>query len=194
MPADTPDFHRERHGDRLPHTRVSLAIETFFARLAAALSWIWLVLMLVIVLNVAMRYVFSEGRVEFEEIQWHLYAVGFLLGIPACMSADRHVRVDVFHERMGPRTRAWIELYGLILLFFPFVALVLVYAIPFVGYSFSVAEVSDSPGGLPFRWAIKSVLPVAMVLLLLAGVGRVLRVTAFLFGAPRPLGWDDHDD
>ena len=71
-----------------------------------------------------------------------------------------------------PRTRAWIELYGLVLLFFPFVALVLVYAIPFVGYSFAVAEVSDSPGGLPFRWVIKSVLPIGMALLLLAGLGR----------------------
>ena len=27
-----------------------------------------------------MRYLFGEGRVEFEEIQWHLYAIGFLLG------------------------------------------------------------------------------------------------------------------
>ena len=27
-----------------------------------------------------------------------------------------------FHERLGLEARAWIELYGLVLLFFPFVA------------------------------------------------------------------------
>ena len=191
MPADAERQHDLRH---LPHTRASRAIDRAFAKLAAAVSWVWLALMIVVVLNVAMRYVFSEGRVEFEEIQWHLYALGFLFGIPACMSADRHVRVDVFHERMSPRGRAWIELYGLLLLFFPFVVLVLVFAIPFVEYAFATSEISDSPGGLPYRWLIKSALPLAMVLLLISGIGRLLRVTAFLFGAPRPLHDGDHDD
>jgi TRAP-type mannitol/chloroaromatic compound transport system permease small subunit len=176
------------HKERLPHTRHSLAIRRAFNAISDGLSWVWLILVAVIVLNVVMRYVFGEGRVEFEEIQWHLYAVGFLLGLSTCMDSDDHVRVDALHERMGLRTRAWIELYGLLLLFFPFVFMVLFFSIPFVQYSFSIAEVSDSPGGLPYRWAIKSVLSVSMVLLLIAGLGRVLRISSFLFGAPVSFG------
>ncbi|MDJ0653393.1 MAG: TRAP transporter small permease subunit [Xanthomonadales bacterium] len=181
------------HVERLPHTRLTLRVRRFFNALADAVSWIWLLLVAVVVVNVTMRYLFGEGRVEFEEIQWHLYAIGFLLGMSACLDSDDHIRVDVFHDRMPLRTRAWIELYGLLLLFFPFVLMVLWFTVPFVQYSFSIAEVSDAPAGLPFRWAIKGVLLLSMLLLLVAGVSRLLRVSCFLFGAPRAaVAEEDH--
>ena len=176
------------HRDELPHTRLSLAVDSFFDRLAGAVSWVWVILMAVIVVNVAMRYLFGEGRIEFEEIQWHLYAVGFLVGLSTCLATDNHVRVDVINERLSPRKRAWVELYGLLLLFFPFVIFVLLYSLPFVEYSFTIGEVSDAPGGLPFRWLIKAVLTLAMLLLVLAGAARILRVTSLLFGSPRATG------
>jgi TRAP-type mannitol/chloroaromatic compound transport system permease small subunit len=47
--------------------------------------------------------------------------------------------------------------------------------------------VSPSPGGLPLRWLIKAALPLAFALLGLATLSRLLRVTCFLFAAPRPL-------
>jgi TRAP-type mannitol/chloroaromatic compound transport system permease small subunit len=141
----------------------------------------------VIVVNVVARYAFGEGRIEFEELQWHLYAVGFLVGIAAAVASDSHVRVDVLRERFRLRTRAWIELYGLLLLFLPFVALVLVYSVPFVALAFESGEVSVSAGGLPYRWVIKGALGAGFALLGLAGVSRLLRVSAFLFGAPAPV-------
>ena len=48
-----------------------------------------------------------------------------------------------------------------------------------------LAEVSDAPGGLPFRWAIKSFLPLGLLLLLLAALARLSRAISFLFGWPR---------
>jgi len=171
------------HRERFPHTRLSAATRRFFLQVSRILSWVWIALIAVIVLNVTMRYLFGEGRIEFEEIQWHLYAIGFLIGIATCMDSDNHVRVDIFHDRMSLRSQAWIELYGLLLLFFPFVISVLIFSLPFVSYSFSIAEVSDAPGGLPFRWAIKSVLPLSMLLLIAGGVSRLSRATSFLFGA-----------
>lgn len=155
-----------------------------FAAIARWLSWVWLLLIVVVVLNVSMRYLFGEGRIEFEEVQWHLYAIGFLVGLSTCMSTDDHIRVDVFHERLSLNARAWIELYGLVLLFFPFVVSVIIFSVPFVSYSFEIGEISDAPGGLPFRWAIKSVLPLAAFLLVIVGLSRMTRVMAVLFGWP----------
>ena len=172
---------------KLPETRLSRRIDAALARLEAVASWIWLVLLAVIVVNVVARYVFGEGRIEFEELQWHLYALGFLVGIAAGVGADVHVRVDVLRDRLRPRTQSWIELYGLLLLLFPFVALVLVYSVSFVTVSFEAAEVSPSAGGLPYRWLIKGALFAGFALLGLAAVSRLLRVSAHLFGAPRPL-------
>ncbi len=174
-------------GDVLPATRLSEGIDAFVRRVGEAASWLWLGLLAVIVLNVTMRHLFGAGRIEFEEMQWHLYAVGFLVGLAYCLQNDSHIRVDFLRERFAPRIRIWIELYGLLLLLLPFIALVLISSIPFVVESYAAGEVSPSPGGLPLRWLIKASLPLAFLLLGLAAVSRLLRVTCLLFAAPRPL-------
>ena len=133
------------------------------------------------VFNVVLRYVLSEGRIELEELQWHLYSFGFLVGLSYAYQADAHIRVDVLHERMQPKTQAWIELYGILLFLLPFIALVLIYSVPFVQASFNLGEISPSPGGLPFRWLIKACLPLGFLLLLLAVISRLTRVWSFLF-------------
>ncbi len=165
----------------LPDTPVSTRIDTFISAVGRVTSVIWIVLLAVIVLNVLLRYVFSEGRIEFEELQWHLYSIGFLLGLSYAYQADTHIRVDVLHERMSPVTQAWIELYGILLFLLPFIALVIIFSLPFVASSYALSEISPSPGGLPLRWLIKAFLPVGFVLLLLAVVSRLVRVWHFLF-------------
>ena len=188
--ASSELMHESNHaGDdfELPHTALSHAIHRGMQLLDSAIAWIWLVLMLVIVANVTLRYLFGEGRIEFEEIQWHLYAVGFLFGLSTCLNSDDHIRVDIFHARLKPASQCWVELYGLVILFFPFVLLVFFYSIGFVQFSFAIAEVSDAPGGLPYRWLIKGVLATSMLLLAAAGLGRLLRVLSFLFGFPNRL-------
>lgn len=170
---------------RLPHTRFSVVVDRWLRALGEWLSWIWLVLLFVIVLNVTLRYLFGEGRIEFEEIQWHLYAVGFLLGLSYAVEQDVHIRVDVLHERLSLRMQAWIELYGIVLLLLPFAALVIIYCLPFIHYSFETGETSPSPGGLPYRFVIKSFLLIGFVLLVVAALSRLTRVWSLLFGVPR---------
>ena len=151
-----------------PHNRFSIWVDRQLNWIGESVSWLWLMLLGVIVLNVVMRYAFGEGRIEFEEIQWHLYAIGFLLGLSYANVSDSHVRVDVVRARLKPRHQAWIELYGILLLLLPFLALIIFYAIPFVQYSYLNAEVSEAPGGFS--------------LLLLSSIARLSRVWGYLFG------------
>ena len=169
----------------LPETSFSRAIDGVINRIGRIVSWVWLALLIVIVTNVTLRYVFGEGRVEFEEIQWHLYSLGFLVGLSFAYSGDNHVRVDVLHERLSPRRKAWIELYGILLLLLPFLVLIIVFSLPFVADSFRFSEISQAPGGLPYRWVIKAVLPFGFFLLLLATLSRLSRVWTFLFLSKR---------
>jgi TRAP-type mannitol/chloroaromatic compound transport system permease small subunit len=166
---------------QLPSTVISRRIDPFITWIGESISWIWLLLLLTIVFNVVLRYAFGQGRIELEEIQWHLYSTGFLLGIGYTFQLDGHVRVDIVHERLSPRTQGWLELYGILLCVLPFTALILVFSVPFVASSYALSEVSVSPGGLPFRWVIKSVLFIGFSLLLLAIVSRFSRVWSFLF-------------
>ena len=167
--------------NQLPTTALSRAIDPFLQRLGNGLSWIWVGLIFVIVLNVLLRYVFSEGRIELEEIQWHLYSTGFMFGLSYAFQADVHIRVDVLHERFSPELKAWIDLYGILLFVLPFTALMLIYGIPFVVDSYQTKEVSQSPGGLELRWLIKSVLVLGFSFVSLAAFARLTRLWSFLF-------------
>ncbi len=159
-------------------------IERALDRLVSAASWIWLALVGVIVAGVGLRTFFAISRIELEELQWHLYAVGFLVGILGCVLHDRHVRVDVFREGMSGRRRDWIDLYGLLLLQLPFLVLVLWSGIPLVAESFASGERSGSAGGLSHRWLLKSALPLTFALLLLASLARTRAVARRLFASP----------
>lgn len=167
-------------GLALPTTAFSRAADrviSWFGELASAL---WLVLVLVIVIQVVARYVFGAGSIMMEELQWHLYAIGFMLGISFTEMKERNVRIDVLAERFTQRTRQWIELFGLAGLLV-FCGLVIWYAVPFFWSSYQLNEVSAAAGGLPYRWFIKSFLITAFVLLALAAVSRLTRVWVALF-------------
>ncbi|SIT09119.1 TRAP transporter small permease subunit [Neptunomonas antarctica] len=168
------------HHTEYPATRLSTFIDSVIKIIGNAMSWVWVVLMLVIIGNVLMRYVFNQGRIEFEEIQWHLYSIGWLVGLSYCLVADDHVRVDLIHDRLSLKAQAVIEFFGILFLLMPFVIVVLWYSIPFILYSWSLGEVSDAPGGLAYRWLIKSVLFIGFALLSLATLSRLYRVSQFL--------------
>ena len=104
-----------------------------------------------------------------------------VFGIVGCATRDRHVRVDVIRERMSQRARDWVDLYGVLLFQIPLVILVLWSALPFVAESFGANEKSPSAGGLPFRWILKSVLPISFALLGAASLARLIQVSRRLF-------------
>jgi TRAP-type mannitol/chloroaromatic compound transport system permease small subunit len=167
----------------LPETALSRLVDPLLMRIGQWTSWLWVALLAIIVINVVLRYAFGEGRIEFEEIQWHLYSTGFLLSLGYALLADSHIRVDVLHERFSPTLQAWFEFYGILLFLIPFILLILIFAIPFVAASYQLSEISNAPAGLPYRWAIKAMLPFGFFLLLLAACSRLSRVWRFLFPA-----------
>lgn len=180
------DLDHLLHHTELPVTGFSRRIDPLVRGAGKLSSYIWVVLVAVITVNVLMRYVVGRGLIEFEEGQWHLYAIGFLLALAWALEADDHVRIDVISDRFAFRTKCWIELVGIVVALLPFIALVVWYTAPFIAYSWRVGEISEAPGGLPYRWAIKSFLLIGFVTLGLAALSRLTRVAAALFTRPVP--------
>ncbi|ROT99676.1 TRAP transporter small permease subunit [Marinobacter sp. R17] len=170
-------------GEVLPHTPISRVLDGLIRHIGEFSAWLWPVLMLVIIVNVVSRYVFSQGFIELEELQWHIYSAGFLIALSYALLRDNHVRVDLFRERFSFRTQAWIELGGMLLLLGPFIGLLLYYSVPYVIDSWHMNEASSAPGGLGHRWIIKSALPLGLGLVLLAAFSRFTRLVAFLAGS-----------
>lgn len=168
----------------LPHTRFSRLADRITRRVSELVHWAWAALAIVIFFNVLLRYVLHTNFVWAEELQWHIYGFGIMIAIAYGITEDAHVRVDVLAQSFSPRKRAIIELLGFTLFLVPLFTLLLIYAWPFVANAWVRNEASSSPGGLPSRWIIKSVLLLAFGLLLLVSLGRISRVIAFLRRQP----------
>lgn len=179
------DAGARSHGLNFPRTWPSDIIEKVLGSLSFVLNTIWFALVLIIVVNVTMRYAFGINYVWVEEVQWHIYAVGFMFGIGYALMHDSHVRVDVLAANFRPTTRAWIEAFSIVAIILPMCWLIISYGIPFVEASYNRGERSSAPGGLGNRWMIKSVIVLAFAYIGLAAFARLLRVTSFLFNFPR---------
>lgn len=158
-------------------SRILDGVVTFISIFAHAT---WIILIGIILANVLMRYLLGGSIVALEELQWHLYAFGFMVGLSYTLVHDQHVRVDVLAEKWHKRRRAQIEIAAMLILVIPFAAIILYDSIAFIEFSIRLNEKSRSPGGLPYRWIIKSVIPLAMGLLILAALARTARMIALL--------------
>jgi TRAP-type mannitol/chloroaromatic compound transport system permease small subunit len=152
-----------------------LFIDRLNSLIGKAVSWLSLLLVLIIVLDVALRYIFSITSAASFELEWHLFAVLFLIGSAYTLQHDKHVRVDVFYHRFSEKRKAWVNLIGTMFLLFPFCLVGFIEALPFVESSYAFRETSPDPGGLPARYLIKSTIPVGFFLLALQGVSELLK-------------------
>lgn len=172
--------HAEPSGLPLPETRLSRALDAVVIWVGETSAWIWTILMLLIVYQVVQRYAFGLGSIKMEEMQWHLYGIGFMLAIPLAEIRGRHVRIDVVAEHWPRRRRLWIEAFGLLAFLLPFSVFIVINSIPYVTQSYAVNEISSAPDGLPYRYVFKAFIVATFVLLAMAAVSRLSRVIAAL--------------
>ncbi len=153
------------------------SIEQFIETSGRAISWLVLGMVLLICYDVAMRYLFHQGSVALQELEWHLFALMFLLGGAYTLKHDDHVRVDIFYQSrfVSARGRAWINTIGTVLFLFPFCLLILITSWPFVENAFYYNEGSPDPGGLPYRFILKGAILLGFVLIMLQGLAELLK-------------------
>lgn len=149
-------------------------IEAFIDLVGRATLWIALAMISLVAVNVLLRYFFSLGSVWAQELEWHLLAALILLGMSYAMQRGDNVRVDLFYARYSPRAQFAVDVLSLVLTLV--IALIFVkLSIAYVGQSYVIGEKSPDPGGIPWRWAIKSLIPVGFGLLALQSLGALLK-------------------
>jgi TRAP-type mannitol/chloroaromatic compound transport system permease small subunit len=118
-----------------------------------------------------MRYLFQQGSVGLQELEWHLFALIFLLGSAYTLKHDGHVRVDILYRshRLSDKHRAWIDVIGIVLFLMPFCVLILISSWPFA------YNASPDPGGLPYRFILKSAILLGFLLLLIQSIAELIK-------------------
>jgi len=149
--------------------KIAKGIDALNEWVGRGVAWVTLGLVLVIFVDVVMRYMFRTSFVFTQELEWHLFAFIFLIGAGYTLLHDGHVRVDILYQRLGTRGKAWINLVGVLLFLFPGCIMIIVTSFKFVYTSWAIMEGSPDPGGVPFRFIVKGTIPVGFCLLLLQG-------------------------
>ena len=122
-------------------------------------------LVLLVVFDATSRYLFSAGSTALQELEWHFFDVVILLSIAYTLKNNSHVRVDIFYEKFSLKTKSIINLIAGIFFILPLSFMIVYIGIGFVELSFIQHEASSDPGGLKYRWIVKSLMPLAFILL-----------------------------
>lgn len=154
---------------------ISQTIDRFNDLIGQVISWMSLILVLLIVVDVFLRYLFQYSSPAVFELEWHLFAALFLLGAGWTFKNDQHVRVDLFYQKFSEKGQAIVNLIGSLLLLMPFCIVGFIESLEFAVNSLTIGETSPDPGGLPARYIIKSCIPISFLLLGLQGLSVILK-------------------
>lgn len=170
-----------------------ISLANFIDRISRSLglltAWLTLTMTLLGALNALARYAGRFLGVELSsnaylELQWYLFAMVFLLGAAETLREQGHVRVDVLYARFPPRMQRLLDLFAMLALLLPFCGVGFWMSLPSVQSSWAVLEQSPDPGGLP-RYPIKTLLPIAFVILGLQGIAQALKDVVALVSGPQ---------
>ncbi|MDH4944101.1 TRAP transporter small permease subunit [Sulfurimonas sp. C5] len=142
-------------------------IDAITKYLSYVTAFIMATLVVLVVYDATLRYLFSEGSTALQELQWHFFDVVILLSIAYTLKHNAHVRVDIFYDKFSRKKQLFVNIFAYLFFILPFAFLIIYISLGFVEMSFAQNEASSDPGGLPYRWIIKSLIPLSFTLVVL---------------------------
>ena len=175
-----------------------IEIEKFYRRLnrgwGKILSVVFLLMAVNVFFDVIMRYSFHNSSVAMQELEWHLFSIVILFGVSVSLIDEAHVRVDFLYDRFSPRKKALINIIGTVFFLLPLALLILFGSLDFVQDSYKIKEISENPGGLPYRYLIKGMIPLSFSLLIFTAFGYTVQNINILRNArPQNIAPQQHE-
>jgi TRAP-type mannitol/chloroaromatic compound transport system permease small subunit len=164
----------------IPENKFAVAVHNVIIAIGRYCSSLNVILIAAIIIQVVLRYVFGMGLVQLEELQWHLYAVNVVFGFAYCNSVNSHIRLDLVYDRLSQRSRAKIEIFGILFLLLPLIYVIFIHSLDFLWEAIRTNEGSDSPVGLCCRWIPKALIPFAMVMTFASAIARLVQAFHYL--------------
>jgi len=158
----------------------------FQQKLGHAVAWLSLSLVLLSALVVVLRYGFNLGSIALQESVLYNHAILFMLGMAYTLQQDKHVRVDIFYEKMSRNRQAWVNLLGALLFALPSMLFIFWSSWDYVNASWRVLETSSDPNGLPFVYLLKTVILVMTTLVTAQILSLATSQYLFLFDPNDP--------
>jgi len=173
MSYNPEDLFPDQNKDNI-HIPIVSFLTSIVTAITTKTAWINMLVMFTILVQVTLRYGFHAGEAWVDEFIWHLYAF-FMFGLSYAITTDSHIRVDIVHMKFTKKKQRIIEVLGIIFLIMPFTIIIFDHSIGWVHHSFVANEFSENTTGLPYRWVVKSLLPISLVLIFIASLSELIK-------------------
>ena len=157
-------------------------IDYFNERVGRVTSWVALLMVLVQFIVVVMRYIFGIGSIMMQESVIYMHAFLFMVGAGYTLLHNGHVRVDVFYRDAADRTKALVDLLGVIFFLIPVCFLIWWFSWPYVETSWRVFEGSKETSGIQAVYLLKTTILAFCALVAVQGVAMAARSALHLAG------------
>src|SRR5438552_16568541 len=157
-------------------------------------SWLIMALTFVVSIEVFKRYILNAPTAWIFDFNNMLYGTLFMMCGAYTLALAGHVRADFVYIYMSPRWQATLDLILYFLFFIPGI-LGLIYAgADFAAISWRIGEHSTVTAEGPPVYHFKTVIPVAAMLLMLQGVGEMIRCVLAMRDRESPARLEDVDE
>jgi TRAP-type mannitol/chloroaromatic compound transport system permease small subunit len=146
-----------------------------------ATSWLTAALVILVCFDVVARKLFNFSKVWIMDLEWHLFALIFLMAAGYALKHDRHVRVDLFYADLPAKEKAQVDFWGTFLFLIPWCVAVMLYSWHYAWDALITKEGASEPGGLPMRYVIKFCIVAGTALLLLQALTVLIESGKKLF-------------
>lgn len=138
-------------------------------------SWLIMVLLLEVTYEVFARSFFNAPTTWSYDMTYMLYGTHFMIGTAFTLLKKEHIRMDMVYDKFSDRGKGILDAVIYLFFFFPGLIFFFWAALDSAIYSWSVLESSDATPWRPAIYPFKSVLPVAILLLMLQVVSEFLK-------------------
>ncbi len=161
------------------YSPISDRLESVIDWIGRGTAWLCLGMVVLVAINVILRYLFRIGPVSLQELEWHLMSPIALIGMSYALRHGDHVRVDIFFERFGRTLQEFIDLAAAIVTVI--IAIIIIkLSLGFVYQAYAIGEGSPDPGGLPHRFLLRAFIPLGFALLAVQAFAQAIRHGLYL--------------
>ena len=158
-----------------PLRRLVQAIDTFTDWTGRLFAWLIIPLVGALVYEVLARYLFKAPTIWAFDVSYMLYGTFFMLGAAYALLKGSHIRTDLIYQNLPVRWQGTIDAVSYLVFFFPGVLFFLFAGWDFAMRSWAIQEVSNASPWRPVIYPFKTVIPIAIVLLLIQGISEFIK-------------------
>lgn len=153
---------------------ISRAIDALNEKTGLYSSYLIIPLIVAVIYEVFMRYVFNAPTSWGFEMTTFLYGMHYMLGLGDAHRTNTHVCIDIFEARMQPKNRTILRIITNLVLFVPIMGCMAIWSVKYAATSWAQWEHASSSWA-PAVYPYKTIMAIGFILFFLAGVSKLLQ-------------------